>query len=81
MPSSSPEQGALRAPWIPDTQLVYAKDSVEFFSEEFADDAAAASEVSDRSARLLRDCYLMVDGGGGEARSIAGRRHGTHTEL
>ena len=41
MPSPSSEQGALRAPWTPDAQLVYAKDSVEFFSEEFADDAAA----------------------------------------
>ena len=76
--SSSHEQEALRAPWIPNPQLVYAKDNVEFFSEEFADDAAAANEVSGRSARLMAVRWLME---GEESRVACGRRHGVYTEL
>ena len=45
-------QGALCAPWTPNGALVYAKDSVEFFSEEFADDEIASSQWEERLGEL-----------------------------
>ena len=45
-------QGALCAPWTPNGALVYAKDSVEFFSEEFADDEIGSSQWEERLGEL-----------------------------